>query len=78
VIERGDALDEVGQHLGPQQLVTDVRQDCPGPLGRMRRAAPGDVPHALEDDARRDAGPDAVGDGQLALHHEVHDVVREP
>jgi hypothetical protein len=34
--------------------------------------------HAGEDDAGRDAGPDAVGDTQLPLGDQVPDVVRQP
>jgi hypothetical protein len=78
MVEQGHGLDQVGQCLGPQAAVTEGGQQLPGPFRRMRRTPATDVPHAREDDARRDAAPDAVGDGQLAFCHQMPDVVREP
>jgi hypothetical protein len=78
VVQAGHALDEVGQHLGAQPPLAEAGQQFPGPFAGVRRPAAADVLHGVEDDARRDAAPDAVPDAQLALHHEVHDVVRQP
>jgi hypothetical protein len=47
-------------------------------FGRMGRAAAADVAHALEDDAGRDPGPDAVPDAEFPFGYQVHDVVRQP
>ena len=44
----------------------------------MPWAAAADVAHALEDDARRDPGPQAVPDAELPFGDQVHDVVRQP
>jgi hypothetical protein len=77
-VKRGDALHEVREQLRAQPALPELPLQPGRPVGGMRRAAAAHVPHAGEDHARRDAAPDAVADAQLALHHQVDDVVRQP
>jgi hypothetical protein len=77
-LQRRGGGHQVGQQLGPQALLAEAADQLAGMLGRVGRAAAADVTHALEDDAGRDPGPDAVPDAELAFGYQVHDVVRQP